>query len=59
MAEVSAMTAQETGAAAKVKMTETIRPKAAWALEEATDRGKQAAIPRAKSMTTLKAVPQM
>ena len=59
MAEVSAMMTHEIGAAAKVNMTDTMRPNEAWALEDAVDLEKHAAIPRAKSMTTLNPVPQM
>jgi hypothetical protein len=53
------MMTHEIGAAAKVNITDTIRPNDACALEEAVDLGKHAAIPRAMSMTTLKPVPQM
>jgi hypothetical protein len=59
IAEVSAIMTHEIGAAAKVNMTDTIRPNEACALGEAVDLGKQAAIPRAMSITTLKPVPQM
>ena len=59
MAEVSAMMTHDIGAAAKVNMTDTMRPNEACALDEAVDLGKHAAIPSARSMTTLKPVPQM
>lgn len=58
MAEVSPMIAYETGAAPRVKSTETMRPKEAWAREAAVDLPTDPATPRATSRMVLTAEPQ-